>query len=152
MSKIFVFDVDGTLTPSRGTIDKDFKHWLQTKFGFKWAVVTGSDKEKTQEQLGIDLWSSIVSYNCSGNNIFINGLEIYKSDWKIPYACEQKLFEFLIGSAYPNKTGSHIEHRVGLCNFSVVGRNANLAERADYFEWDNYTQERKNIEIGRAHV
>ena len=55
------------------------------------------------------------------------------------------MFEFLIGSAYLNKTGSHIEHRVGLCNFSVVGRNANLAERADYFEWDNYTRERKNI-------
>lgn len=28
MTKSFIFDVDGTLTPSRGRIDEDFRLWF----------------------------------------------------------------------------------------------------------------------------
>ena len=47
----YIFDIDGTLTPSRLPIDPDFEIFFQ-----KWLVnknvylVTGSDKEKTIEQ------------------------------------------------------------------------------------------------------
>ena len=49
----YLFDVDGTLTPSRGVIDDDFKKWL-INFALKHNVVlvTGSDRPKTIEQLG----------------------------------------------------------------------------------------------------
>ena len=42
----FLFDIDGTLTPSRSVIDKDFKifflKWMENKSVY---LVTGSDKE-----------------------------------------------------------------------------------------------------------
>ena len=46
----WIFDVDGTLTPSRGKIDPNFKEWF-----LKWQethdtyIVTGSDYPKTVE-------------------------------------------------------------------------------------------------------
>ena len=51
----YMFDIDGTLTPSRLPIDKDFevflKQWILNKQTY---LVTGSDKEKTIEQIGTD--------------------------------------------------------------------------------------------------
>ena len=47
-NKVYVFDVDGTLTPSRRRMDKDFQ-----EFFLEWAenntfyLVTGSDLPKT---------------------------------------------------------------------------------------------------------
>ena len=54
MRKIYIFDVDGTLTPSRLMMTEKF-----TKFFDKWSnknkyyLVTGSDLDKTKEQLPI---------------------------------------------------------------------------------------------------
>ena len=48
-------------------------------------------------------------------------------------------------SYFPLRTGNHIEKRLGTANFSIVGRNATLAERKMYVEWDQKTDERKNI-------
>jgi phosphomannomutase len=39
----------------------------------------------------------------------------------------------------------HFEHRPGLCNFSVVGRNATQEQRAEYVKWDKETFERIKI-------
>ena len=51
--KKFIFDVDGTLTPSRGKIDEKFSQFF---FDFCTLnhvyLVTGSDKPKTVEQIG----------------------------------------------------------------------------------------------------
>ena len=48
----FLFDIDGTLTPSRSIIDKDFKifflKWMENKSVY---LVTGSDKEKQLNKL-----------------------------------------------------------------------------------------------------
>ena len=38
-----------------------------------------------------------------------------------------------------------IEHRVGLCNFSTVGRNATPEQRRAYYEWDQKYQEREKM-------
>ena len=52
MDKIFIFDVDGTLTPSRQKMTKEFKEFFS-----KWTeenlfyLVTGSDLPKLQEQM-----------------------------------------------------------------------------------------------------
>ena len=44
----FIFDVDGTLTPSRGKIDLEFKTFFDTfcKLNDVY-LVTGSDRDKT---------------------------------------------------------------------------------------------------------
>ena len=49
----FIFDVDGTLTPSRQEMDKEFQKWFtgfqEKNFTY---MVTGSDQPKTYEQEG----------------------------------------------------------------------------------------------------
>ena len=59
----YMFDIDGTLTPSRLPIDKNFesffKQWLLNK---KTYLVTGSDKDKTIEQVGEKIWTNV---NCA---------------------------------------------------------------------------------------
>ena len=64
----FIFDIDGTLTPSRQQIDTSFQAFMIV-FCCKHPVylVTGSDREKTVEQLGVDIcYRSKRVYNCSG--------------------------------------------------------------------------------------
>ena len=58
----FIFDVDGTLTPSRQEIDGDFAVF----FGNFCAehdvyLVTGSDKEKTIEQIGEEIYIALLN-------------------------------------------------------------------------------------------
>ena len=48
----FIFDVDGTLTPSRQQIDSDFAVYFSNFCTINDVyLVTGSDKEKTVEQV-----------------------------------------------------------------------------------------------------
>ena len=140
---LLLFDVDGTLTPSRGRIDPAFKSWLMTKCKHEFRLITGSDPEKTREQVGDDLWAYNITYNCAGNHVFKRGSETYKSDWRIPDDLEWWLNAKLFASPWMIRTGRHIEHRVGLCNFSTLGRNATQDQRRAYYEWDKIWNERK---------
>ena len=75
--------------------------------------------------------------------MFKRGTETYKSDWHIPEDLEWWLNAKLFASAWWIRTGRHIEHRVGLCNFSTLGRNATPEQRRAYYEWDQVWNERK---------
>ena len=47
--------------------------------------VTGSDKEKTLEQVGEQIYSLAKRvYNCSGNDAYEGETNVYRSDWTIP--------------------------------------------------------------------
>lgn len=142
---LLLFDVDGTLTPSRGKMDPDFKHWLMNECQYPYRLITGSDPEKTQEQVGMDFWSSTYVYNCAGNHVFDHGKEVYKSSWQLPADLEWILKGKLVASDWRDQTGRHIEQRTGLCNFSVVGRNATPEQRKAYYEWDQRSGEREKI-------
>ena len=51
MKTKYVFDVDGTLTPSRGLIDPEFKAFFNAFCLFNDVyLVTGSDRDKTIEK------------------------------------------------------------------------------------------------------
>ena len=56
----YIFDIDGTLTPSRKQIDLGFEAFM-IKFACLYPVylVTGSNREKTIEQIGLDLYNSV---------------------------------------------------------------------------------------------
>ena len=145
---LLVFDVDGTLTPSRGRIGEAFRNWMLNELREPFVLVTGSDPIKTREQIGNELYDSTIVFNCTGNHVFNRGAEIYRSKWRIPDSLERHLNMVLEHSPHPDKTGKHIEHRVGLCNFSVVGRNATVEQRKAYFEWDKQSNERLSIATG----
>lgn len=145
LTKKYVFDVDGTLTPSRKCIDSDFAKFFQ-KFCETNLVyfVTGSDKPKTLEQIGEPLFNSAqLSFNCAGNEVWNKADLIYSSDWKP----EQELFDYLEKllerSLFPHKAGRHIEIRKGMVNFSIAGRNCSFEQRELYKEWDKEYQERR---------
>ena len=55
---MFLFDVDGTLTPSRQKMDKEFSKFFSNfcKNNDVY-LVTGSDRDKTVEQLGKTLYN-----------------------------------------------------------------------------------------------
>ncbi len=146
---LYVFDIDGTLTPSRQKMDAKFKHWFKRfcERNFIY-LVTGSDKIKTIEQIGADLYGLVDRvYNCSGNHVFEGMREIHKDNWKLPWKAESWLRNELTKSLFHIKTGAHFDHRIGCCNFSIIGRNCTLEERKDYVKWDKGCKERERIAI-----
>ena len=143
----YVFDVDGTLTPSRGSIDLEFKEFFNS-FCLRHNVylVTGSDKPKTLEQIGKDTYNLCKRvFNCNGNDVWEGDTHVRTTSWILPEAVHEWLSVQLTTSCFPLRTGLHFEHRPGMCNFSIVGRNATKDERALYVKWDNEHNERKSI-------
>ena len=143
----FIFDVDGTLTPSRCQIDMDFAVYF-TDFCTDNHVylVTGSDREKTLEQVGEEIYSLAKRvYNCSGSDVWEGEKNVYTSDWKLPEQAREWLTKELKSSSFPLRTGIHIEDRPGMVNFSIVGRNATMGERKLYVRYDTANEERVKI-------
>ena len=145
----FIFDVDGTLTPSRDIIDHEFAYWF---YNFQQKndvyLVTGSDKAKTIEQIGPSLYDACKRvYNCNGNDVWEGDTNIRSNDWILGKDEELFLKTYIDDSPFPFRTGAHIEDRPGMCNFSVVGRNANTKERWMYTEFDKASNERNAIAL-----
>lgn len=148
----FAFDVDGTLTPSRQRIDPNFEQWfiewmaaVQEK-GHSVLLVTGSDLDKTIEQLGEHIVATVdYCCNCLGNRVLHKNNLIYSYEF-VP---SNKLIAFLEAeldaSPYPERYGNHIENRGSMVNFSVVGRNAVGEARTRYYDWDKLFSERLAI-------
>jgi phosphomannomutase len=142
----FVFDVDGTLTPSRGKMDYEFKAFFNTFCLVNDVyLVTGSDKEKTIEQIGETYNLAKVVYNCSGNDVYSSGVNIRSKEWTAPKELMDLMHGWLQASSFPLRTGNHIEERPGCVNFSIVGRNATLGERKLYIKHDLENKERESI-------
>ena len=146
--KKFIFDIDGTLTPSRGKIDPEF---LQEMLYFAGTndvyLVTGSDREKTLEQVGLDLYNSCKRvYNCSGSDVYEGDKNVYRSEWELPWDVERFLNDELDYSSFPLRNGNHIERRPGGVNFSILGRDKDpFLGRAEYMRWDKDNDERAVI-------
>lgn len=143
----FVFDVDGTLTDSRKSIDKKFEEFMLDFTRMHTCYIcTGSDRAKTVEQIGTKLTNQFkLAFHCSGNLIYKNGIEISRSPWALSSKELDFLQQALDNTYYPEKTGNHIEERIGTANFSIVGRNANHEQRQRYVIWDNETKSRDTI-------
>lgn len=143
----FVFDVDGTLTPSRGVIDPEFKEFfLDFCQKNKVWLVTGSDYPKTLEQLGEEICHAVVTvYNCSGNDVWFKGKRVNSKEFNPPKELYDLMEGWLQVSKFPLRTGNHIEERRGTINFSIVGRNATLGERKLYIKHDLENRERESI-------
>ena len=143
----YIFDVDGTLTPSRGKINSEFRTFMK-KFMDSHDVylVTGSDREKTVDQIGIMLYNKAkYVYQCNGNDIWVKDKRIAFNVLAIDDTFRQDLIYELKKSDFPLRTGNHIEERDGLINFSIVGRNATSNIRQLYVRYDEKYNERKLV-------
>ena len=153
MDRIFMFDIDGTLTPSRLRMTEKF-----AKFFDKWSnknkyyLVTGSDLEKTKEQLPIvyiDRAEAI--FTCCGNQMWRDNELIYDNKFELSTKLKNSLEVVLMSSPYPHRYGNHIEDRGSMVNFSIVGRNCTQEQREHFFKWDEEKGERKKISTFLKH-
>ena len=151
MDRIFIFDVDGTLTPSRLPMTKEFqkffKEWIKKN---KFYLVTGSDLPKLQEQMCFFDIEAEGIFTCCGNEFWLPNPSvpiqsadlIYSNKFKPPKDLIEYLERKVLKSEYPYRCGNHIEDRGAMVNFSVVGRNCTQEQREEYFEWDKRMGER----------
>jgi phosphomannomutase len=144
MKEVFVFDVDGTLTESRQPIDSEFKSFMvEFVESNDVYLVTGSDRTKTYEQLGFSIYESCKGVWQSNGNEYWEGSQLLaKNDYQPEYEFKKYLRDKVANSRYPVKAGFHIEERVGMINFSIVGRDATEDQRKEYFAWDKKYHER----------
>ena len=156
MDRIFIFDVDGTLTPSRLPMTKEFqkffKQWIKKN---KFYLVTGSDLPKLQEQMCFYDIEAEGIFTCCGNQFWkpdpsivnTSAELIYDNKFEMTNILKSSLEVMLMSSQYPHRYGNHIEDRGSMVNFSVVGRNCTQEQREKYYEWDKEKGERRKISI-----
>tara|TARA_R100000458_G_C8209003_1_gene197104 strand:+ start:155 stop:910 length:756 start_codon:yes stop_codon:yes gene_type:complete len=156
MNKVYIFDVDGTLTPSRlpmtDEFKKFFKTWIQKNTFY---LVTGSDLPKLQEQMdGMEIHADGI-FTCCGNQFWevdpaVHPKHcdlIYDNKFEMSTKLKNALEVILMSSQYPHRYGNHIEDRGSMINFSVVGRNCTQEQRENFFKWDNEKGERRKISL-----
>jgi phosphomannomutase len=146
--RVYLFDVDGTLTHPLMEVDEVFADvfltWAATR---KVYLVTGSNIEKTKKQLFESFLDQLDGiFACSGNQFFQDGKEIYENKLVLPEKFVEDLELYLEnGSAWRTKTGQHIEIRPGMVNFSTVGRRSSPDLREAYYKWDQIHHEREDM-------
>jgi len=152
-SKILcMFDVDGTLTPSRLIISKEMESFMMEKVKPRatLALVGGSDKKKIAEQMNGDDVIEKYDYFFSEN-----GLVAYKQGKLLG---EQSILKFMgeknlqkminfslrymANLELPSKRGTFVEFRTGLINLCPVGRSCSYEERLEFAKFDQENQVR----------
>ena len=141
----YIFDVDGTLTPSRQKMNEDFSrfflHFCTMNSVY---LVTGSDREKTLEQVGSLIYKTCKRvYNCSGSDVYVGSRNVYRDTWTLPVLARQFLEQCVEEENFSIRTGNHIEERPGMINYSLIGRNATMRERKAFVEWESWNGSRR---------
>ena len=146
----YIFDVDGTLTPSRKKIEPEFAEFFQDFIKNNHvSLVTGSDRDKTLDQVTPEIYNSCKRvYNCSSSDVYEGDLIVYRNEWELPKNVERFLQDELDFSQFPVRNGNHIERRPGGVNFSILGRDSDpMLGRKEYISWDRIHSERKFIAL-----
>ena len=159
--KKFIFDVDGTLTPSRQKISPDFIS-LFHDFVRKEKVylVTGSDRAKTLEQVTPEIYNSCQRvYNCSGSDAYDKDVNVYRDDWELPKKVERFLEDELAYKGV-NNPGSVAKTDMGIvwanrhgCFFYNGENVRNLLEKKGLkiisdSDWDSFLPSDKDPMVG----
>lgn len=142
--KLFLFDVDGTLTRPRQVIEQpvvNVLHQLRSNPNYSIALVGGSDYSKMVEQVPFpELFEYIFSEN--GTVAFKNN-KIFHAESVVNYLGEEKLkafinycLNYIANLDIPKKRGTFIELRKGLINVSPIGRNCTYEERKEFVEYN----------------
>jgi len=147
---LLLFDVDGTLTPARKSMEKEFEEFLYTKVKSKATigVVSGSDLEKIKEQLNGDRLVVDFDYVFPENGlVFIkNGVEINKQSIQkhLGEANIKRIINFCLHYIadldIPIKRGTFIDFRNGMINICPIGRQCTYEERLVFHKYDNEQQ------------
>ena len=153
MNVLYLFDVDGVLCDAGCKIDPEFK-----TFFLEWAVdkqyylITGGERKSTIDQIGIEIVENAeVGFHCMGNQIFMEGNEYKINQVQLNDSEREWLETYAATSSHQYNSGNYIEQRSGSINYSVIGKNASIEQKKEYFAWDAIHNERKFLikEIAR---
>lgn len=151
---LVLFDVDGTLSPSRKSASPEMIQ-LINKLKRKVVIgyVGGSDLAKQMEQLGEDAAKTLFDFGFSEN-----GATAFRKGKLI---CQESLLGFLGEERYkklvnwmlhyiadldiPIKRGTFIELRNGMVNVSPIGRNCSYDERLEFAKLDEEQKVREKM-------
>ena len=144
MKIAYLFDVDGVLCNTGRVIDLEFQqfflNWSKDK---DYSLVTGGERQSTIDQVGLDIVQQAkIGFHCMGNQIVIEDREYKINQLQLTEPEYWWLENYAIESPYPIKTGNNIEQRAGSINYSVLGKNATVEQKKEYFEWDSINKER----------
>ena len=152
MSKVVLFDMDGTLTPPREKMNSSILKPLSElqKNGFEIAIVSGSDLDYIEEQCEI-LWdiNNVDPYKihylpCNGTKYFLSDSSGFKKEYdlnmkdtvgeytynnvvRILLDCQSSI-RYLVGEDIP-LSGTFVQYRGSMINWCPIGRDANTKER-----------------------
>lgn len=141
---IFLFDIDGTLTPSRLKVSNETLSMIsKLRKKVTIGIVGGSDFEKQKDQLG-DNVLDLFDYSFSENGLVaFHGQELIHKNSFLSYLGEQRLSELINWTLHyianldiPKKRGCFIEYRTGMINICPIGRNCSQDERIEFYEYD----------------
>ena len=109
-------------------------------------LVTGSDREKVIQQVPCSVLTRCKGvFSSMANEFWSEDHLVYSNDWRPSPNLIKELTMIRVNSDYDPKTGNYIEHRKGMINFSVAGRESSRKQRAKYCNWDKETRERESI-------
>ena len=81
-----------------------------------------------------------------GNELWSKGEMIYKKDFELEPEFLQRLEYYRKNTRYPYTLyGNNLEKRIGMVNFSILGRDCPYEERKRYNDWDTQSGERLKI-------
>ena len=143
---LVLFDVDGTLTPARKSIQPDFAEFLYTKIKplATIGVVGGSELEKMKEQLNGERILEEFDYVFPENGLvqIEKGVEVGKVSIQ-KHLGEETVQDFLnFALKYlsevkiPIKRGNFIDFRNGMINVCPIGRQCTYDERLAFNKYD----------------
>ena len=152
---LYIFDMDGTLTEPGLPMDPEFAtffhRWQQSHQSY---IATCSGYDKVTRQLNptvLNAFSGI--YTSMGNELIAHGKVVYQKEFTPPAILYEKLEEYRKNTTYPHKLyPNYIEKRIGMINFSVLGRACPQSARLEYAAWDNVSKEREKIRTELAHL
>ncbi|KAF5292224.1 hypothetical protein FQA39_LY14039 [Lamprigera yunnana] len=131
-----LFDVDGTLTPSRQKIDLNFENFILEKVKplADLGLVGGSDFKKVKEQMSEE----------GGKLMHQESIQQFMGEETL-----QKFINFVLKYlsqiTLPLKRGTFVEFRTGLINVSPIGRSCSQEEREDFEKYDAQHHIRKTM-------
>lgn len=144
---LLLFDVDGTLTSPRGSIEPEFEQFLYKRLKplASIGIVSGADLEKMFEQLNGQGILKQFDYIFPENGLvqIENGIEVGKQSIQQHLGEDtlQRFINFVLRYIselkLPFKRGTFLEFRNGMMNVCPIGRQCTREERLIFHKFDN---------------
>lgn len=144
---LLLFDIDGTLTMPRSSIEPDLEQFLYSKIKplATIGIVGGADLQKMFEQLNGRQILNEFDYIFPENGLvhIEKGIEVGKQSIQQHLGEDtlQRFINFVLGYLsklkLPFKRGTFLEFRNGMMNICPIGRQCSHGERLQFHQFDN---------------